>query len=84
MEMQRQLTMRESRLDSLIGKIDAVGPAKVLRRGYTIAMKKNTPVTSVEAATGDMTLLFSDGRASVRVMSTERGKMFGSQEETDV
>lgn len=84
MEMKRQVSLREGRLDALISKIDAVGPAKVLRRGYAIAMKDKTPVTSVAAASGDMTLLFSDGRARVHVLSTERGMPFGSQEKADV
>lgn len=84
LEAKRQLTLREAHLDGLISKIDAVGPAKVLRRGYTIAMKDKAPVTSVEAAAGDMTLLFSDGRAKVHVLSTERGMPFGSQEKADV
>ena len=84
MEMKRQVSLRENRLDTLISKIEAVGPVQVLRRGYAIAMKDKTPVTSVAAAAGDMTLLFSDGRARVHVLSTERGMPFGSQEKADV
>lgn len=79
-----QLTKRENKLDSLLAKIDAVGPVNVLRRGYTIAMKDQTPVTTVDAAAGDMTLVFSDGRVQVRVLSSERGRAFGSEEKADV
>ena len=84
MEMKRQVSLRENRLDTLISKIEAVGPVQVLRRGYAIAMKDKKPVTSVAAAAGNMTLLFSDGRARVHVLSTERGMPFGSQEKADV
>lgn len=83
-EMLRQLSDRETKLDALLGKIDAVGPMQVLRRGYNIAMKDDTPVTSVSAAAGDMTLIFNDGRAHVRVTSTERGVPFGSQKKADI
>jgi len=84
LEMQKHLTSRQARLDGLLAKLDAVGPAQVLRRGYAIAMKDKTPVTSVMAASGDLTLIFNDGRAQVRVLSTERGKPFGSQEKADI
>ena len=83
-EMRKHITARESRLDTLLGKMEAVGPAQVLRRGYAIAMKDQKPVTSVEAATGDMTILFSDGRAQVRVTSTQREEMYGCQKKADV
>ncbi|MBR5232518.1 MAG: exodeoxyribonuclease VII large subunit [Clostridia bacterium] len=82
--MQKQLALREMRLDGLLSKIDAVGPVNVLRRGYTIAMKDNKPVTKVAGAQGDMTLIFNDGRAQVRVLSTERGMLLGSEEKADV
>lgn len=84
LEMQKHLTARQARLDGLLAKLDAVGPAQVLRRGYAIAMKDKTPVTSVTTASGDLTLIFNDGRAQVRVLSTERGKPFGSQEKADI
>lgn len=83
-EMLRHLSNRETKLGALLGKLDAVGPVQVLRRGYNIAMKDDAPVTSVLAAAGDMTLIFNDGRAHVRVTSTERGVPFGSQEKADI
>ena len=83
-EMLKSLSQRETKIDALLGKLDAVGPAQVLRRGYAIAMKDEAPVTSVAAAAGDMTLIFNDGRAHVRVTSTERGAPFGSQEKANV
>lgn len=83
-QMLRQLSLRETKLDALIGKIDAVGPTQVLRRGYAIAMKDKAPVTSIEAAAGDMTLIFNDGRAHVRVTSTERGVPFGGKEKANI
>ena len=56
----------------------------VLRRGYVIAMKDQKPVTGIDQAAGDMTVMFHDGRAQVRVLSTERSVPFGSQKESDV
>ena len=83
-QIRQQLLLRDTRVETLLGKIDAVGPVNVLRRGYVIAMKDQKPVTGIDQAAGDMTVMFHDGRAQVRVLSTERSVPFGSQKESDV
>ena len=83
-QIRRQLLLRDTRVEALISKIDAVGPVNVLRRGYAIAMKDQKPVTGIDQAAGDMTVMFYDGSAQVRVLSTERSVPFGSQKESDV
>ena len=77
----KQLDKAQTRLDSAASKLMSVGPMQALGRGYAIALKDGRPVTSVNQATDEMTLVFRDGRAQVRVISAERGMPFGSQKE---
>ena len=70
---------RKHRLENITDRLHAAGPAQALSRGYALVLKDNRPVTHVEQAAGDMTLVLQDGRAQVRVLSAERGEPFGGQ-----
>ena len=61
-------------------KLEALGPMAVLGRGYALAMRGRSPVTSAQAASKaqSLTLRFYDGAVGVRV---EREKEHGGQEE---
>ena len=74
----KRLELLTQQLEALAGKLRSVGPRQALERGYTIALKGGQPVTGVTAAQGDMTLLFRDGRAQVRVLSVKEEDPFGS------
>ena len=68
------------RITLLAGQLRAVGPRQALERGYAIALKDGAPVTAVGQAMDEMTLLFRDGRARVRVLSAKEGDPFGREE----
>ncbi|MBQ7455540.1 MAG: exodeoxyribonuclease VII large subunit, partial [Clostridia bacterium] len=76
----QQLERLAHRAAALTEHLRAVSPRRALERGYAIALRGKTPVTEVSAAAGDMTLLFRDGRASVRVLSVKEGDPFAREE----
>ena len=85
---QRLLLAGQKRMEALQARVDraqvqlaSAGPMQALSRGYVIALKGDRVVTGVDQATDEMTLVFQDGRAQVRVVSSERGKPFGGQKE---
>ena len=75
-----QLTLLSGRLSQAQEHLRAVGPQAVLGRGYTIALRKGQAVASASQAGGDMTLIFRDGRANVRVQSVWEGDPFANEE----
>jgi len=75
-----QLQMLAQRTDALCGKLYAVGPRQALARGYVIALKRGLPVTGVGQAEGELSLLFQDGEARVRVLDSKEGDPFGRKE----
>lgn len=58
-----------SKFLSLVAKLDALSPLSVLSRGYSITNKGDKAVSSVaEISSGDdLTLIFNDGKADVKV-----------------
>ena len=76
---QKRLELLTQRVSALGEALRSAGPRQVLERGYTVALKDGAPVTGVARAAGDMTLLFRDGRAQVRVLSAKEEDPFGSQ-----
>jgi len=78
---QKRLETLHAQLERAQVKLLAVGPMQALSRGYVIALKDGRPATNIDQAKAEMTLVFQDGRAQVRVISTERGKPFGGQKE---
>ena len=75
----KRLELLGQQVESLAGKLLSVGPRQALERGYAIALKEKTPVTGIAGAEGDMTLLFRDGRAQVRVLSVKEEDPFGGK-----
>ena len=61
-------------------KLRTVGPRQALERGYAIALRDGKPVTSIRHAADELTLLFRDGRARVRVLQSKEEDPFGNQE----
>ncbi len=66
-----------NRLAEFAAKLDALNPAKILLRGYSIAEKQGSAVKSIDDLNVDdtVTLKFSDGNAECKVLSTERTKV---------
>ena len=77
---QKRLELLRQQLEALAGKLRTVGPRQALDRGYAIVLRHGQPVTGVSEAKDDMTLLFRDGRAQVRVLSVKEGNPFGGEE----
>lgn len=72
----RQFTYRRSRLSLLSDKLAALGPRQALSRGYAILLDGKTPVTSVDAAKEEMTLLLQDGRMQIRASEIRKEDPF--------
>ena len=77
--IERQLTIRHSRLSLLSDKLSALGPRQALSRGYAILLDGKTPVTSVDAAKEEMTLLLQDGRMQIRASEIRKEDPFGQE-----
>ena len=75
----RQFTYRRSRLSLLADKLAALGPRQALSRGYAILLDGKTPVTSVDAAKEEMTLLLQDGRMQIRASEIRKEDPFGQE-----
>ena len=76
----KKLELLRQQTEALAGKLQTVGPRQALERGYAIALRNGEPVTGVAGAKEDMTLLFRDGRAHVRVLSVKEEDPFGGEE----
>lgn len=76
--VQRFITQRRDTLLALLHALDALGPAAVLRRGYTITREAETslPLTSATAAKDGMRLTtqFHDGAITSIVSETKNAK----------
>ena len=77
--MERQLTFRRSRLSLLSDKLSALGPRQALSRGYAILLDGKKPVTSVDDAREEMTLLLQDGRMRVHAADIRKEDPFGQE-----
>ena len=69
---------------ALSEKLRTVGPRQALERGYAIVMKEKKPVTGIAQAEGEMTVLFRDGSAQVRVLSRWEEDPFGCEERKEL
>ena len=70
--MNDRLTTGESNLREVASKLAALNPLAVLARGYSVAYREDTPLSSVkELSEGDaIRIRFSDGSADCRVEKT--------------
>ena len=75
----KRMELLDQQVGALTEKLRSVGPRQALERGYAIALSGNTPVTGIAQAKDDMTLLFRDGRAQVRVLSVKEEDPFGGE-----
>ena len=75
----KRLELLGQRVEALAGKLRSVGPRQALDRGYAIALRGGAPVIGVAQAKDEMTILFRDGRAQVRVLSAKEGDPFGGE-----
>ncbi len=70
-ESSANLTLKKHRVEfsSLVSKLDAMSPLKVLTRGYAMAEKNNSIVTSVNGLTNgdEIVLNFADGKVNCEV-----------------
>lgn len=68
------LNDRTSALSAICGKLDALNPLSVMKRGYSIALRKNRTVRSVnELSTGDtVNIVLADGSACATVDSVTK------------
>ncbi|MBQ6830979.1 MAG: exodeoxyribonuclease VII large subunit [Clostridia bacterium] len=69
------LTRSANRLGTLAGKLDAISPLRVIARGYAVASKEGTVLTSVEQVNvGErVSILVEDGRMECLVETTVKG-----------
>ncbi len=72
------LSLREARLKAAQARLEALGPAQVLRRGYALALKDGVPVKGAGAVLlGDrLTVLFKDGRVQAEALTVKEGNPF--------
>ncbi len=70
-KMTDKLSKSQSDLTLLIAKLDSLSPLKTLIRGYTLALKGENKVTSINdiSQSDEIKLVFSDGEANCTVNS---------------
>ena len=73
--MQKKLSAQMSAFKLLNEKLDALSPLKVLSRGYTMAEKKGSLISSVEVVQPEdiINIRFFDGNAECKVIITVKG-----------
>lgn len=76
----KQVQLLRQQVVQLGEKLQAAGPRQALERGYAIALQGKKVITSVTQARDEMKILFRDGCAQVRVISSEEGDPFGGEE----
>lgn len=75
----KKTLLLSARLQAVREKLHAVGPQQALERGYALVMQGDMLIGSAAHAQGDMTVIWKDGRAQVRVLSKEEGEPFGGE-----
>lgn len=76
--IEKKMQLSCQQVSALHEKLRAVGPRQALERGYVIALNNGAAVTGVHDLSEEITLLFADGRARVRVLGIEEGDPFGT------
>ncbi len=74
--MDKALSALRARVPALHDRLQALGPAAVLERGYSVVLADGEAVTGIGGVRPDMTLLLKDGRVRVHTLSAERGDPF--------
>ena len=83
--MENTLASRRQRMGRLAASLDALSPLKVLGRGYAIATREGTPITSVtEVTAGDaFTLRLADGSVDCQVTENPAAGVNGPENSGD-
>ena len=68
---EKKISLAKANTEVLRERLRSSGPRQVLERGYSIVLKNDRPVSSVREAKEDLTVIFRDGCAEVRVLSQE-------------
>ncbi len=63
-----------ARLEKTYSALRALGPASTLKRGYTMAVQGDKPLTELADLPETFTLIFQDGRAKVQTLTKETGE----------
>jgi len=68
-QMSRMLSDKLNALQHLASKLDAINPAKVLSRGYAVALKNKNTITKISdvAENDDIDIVLTDGRLNCTV-----------------
>ncbi len=84
--MQSYLQQKKRAVDTLGATLAALGPQKVLNRGYAIAMQAGVPVASVGNVeiNHPIQVILADGQVHAQVLHTERGLPFDRTKARDV
>ncbi len=75
----KMLLQKKADVQRLSQQLSALGPRQALKRGYAFVMDGSRPITSVENAREEMTLLLQDGRMDVRLMNVRKENPFGEE-----
>ena len=77
--MERRLTLLSARVSTLSDQLTALGPRQALNRGYAILMDGKQPVSRVDQAKKDMTVLLQDGSIRVQALDIRKEDPFGQE-----
>ena len=66
---EKKIAQGKANTEVLHERLRSAGPRQVLERGYSIVLKNDKPISSVRQAKENLTVIFRDGCAEVRVLS---------------
>ena len=78
--MEEKLRGLRAGAELLGNRLEALGPRKILQRGYTIVTEGGRPVSSVKNLGESARVTFQDGHAQVQVTQIREGDPFASEE----
>lgn len=67
-----RLLLEKNRFGTLVSKLDALSPLKVLSRGYAIAGNENGVISSIDKLSENFKLRLCDGEASCKVLKISK------------
>ena len=77
--MERKIALLAAQVKADKEKLSALGPRQALNRGYAILLDGNEPVTEVEQAKNEMTVVLRDGRLRVKTLDIRKEDPFGEE-----
>ncbi len=79
MLMEKRLSLQKAQVQRLSDTLRALGPRQALQRGYAFVLAEGKPVTSVDDAQENMTLVLQDGTLQVHVDAIRKEDPFGEE-----